>query len=80
MLPSSPDGPNLDSFSLADGLTAVADSVQWAKLPDMRGIEKTAELAIANGYYSEGDLLDASSAERGHNYGLPRRNCTADTP
>ena len=64
MLPSSPDAPNLDYFSLADDLAKAADSAKWP--PGVRDLEKVAELTIAFGYYLAEDLLDTFTAERSH--------------
>ena len=70
MLPSSPDAPNLDYFSLADDLAKAADSAKWP--PGIRDLEKFAELTIAIGYYSAEDLQDTSMVKRGHIYNLFR--------
>ena len=57
MLPSSSDTPNLGSFSLADELARAADSIRWARVPDVNDLGKIAELANAVGHYPAEDLL-----------------------
>ena len=64
MCPSSSDTANLDSLSLADELSRVADTIKWSKPLRMGEFEKIAEMATGTGYFALGNLLETSATER----------------
>ena len=72
---SSPDAPNLDSFSWADELARVAKSAKFTRLPDMTDLDKRAKLEDTIRYCSNRDLLGATVTER---EGRERSNVTED--
>ena len=68
--PSSSGAPKLDYFSLPDDLANGAVSANWPRPPDIRDLEKSAELTIAIGHSSAGYPLDMSAVGRGHSSNL----------
>ena len=67
LLTSSSGTLRSDMSAVADEFPRVAETI---KFPRVGSIEKTVELAPATGYYSSGDLLGTSMAERDHLYHL----------
>ena len=61
MLPStSPTPRRSDAAVMADGLSQLAERINWPRLFELKEFEQMAELILPAGYYSSEELADAS--------------------